>query len=103
VLFRTKLRPDADRAAFETLEKRMAELVDDIPGFLGIKSYVADDGDRISIARFASRESLLAWRDHPEHVLAQRAGRERFYSAYDVRVCNVERAYEFVRQGEQLP
>jgi heme-degrading monooxygenase HmoA len=95
VLFRTTLRPDADRAAFEALDHRMTEVVNDIPGYLGIKSYTSSDGDTISIAQFASQEALLAWRNHPEHVVAQRAGRERFYSAYDVRVCNVERAYEF--------
>jgi heme-degrading monooxygenase HmoA len=97
VLFRTTLRRDADLAAYESLDKRMSEVVNQIPGYLGIKSYTAADGETISIAQFASREALLSWRNHPEHVDAQRAGRERFYSAYDVRVCTVERAYEFAR------
>lgn len=97
VLFRTTLRPDADLGAFEALEARMTKLVNEIPGYLGIKSYTSPDGDTLSIAQFASQEALLAWRNHPEHVLAQGAGRERFYSAYDVRVCKVERAYEFPR------
>jgi heme-degrading monooxygenase HmoA len=80
----------------------MSDLVNEIPGYLGIKSYTSADGDTISIAQFASHEALLAWRNHPQHVLAQRAGRERFYSAYDVRVCTVERAYEFPRAVEQV-
>jgi heme-degrading monooxygenase HmoA len=102
VLFRTRLRADADLVAFGSLERRMSELVNEVPGYLGIKSYAAPDGDTISIAQFASRDALLAWRNHPEHVLAQRAGRERFYSAYDVRVCSVERAYEFALTHEQV-
>ncbi len=97
MLFRTTLRPDADLTAFESLDKRMTELVNQIPGYLGIKSYTASDGETISIAQFPSKEARLSWSKHPEHVVAQRAGRERFYAAYDVRVCNVERAYEFAR------
>jgi heme-degrading monooxygenase HmoA len=99
VLFRTTLRADADLAAFEALDARMNELVNQIPGYLGIKSYTSGDGETISLAQFASNEALLSWRNHPEHVLAQQAGRERFYSAYDVRVCTVERAYEFAAKG----
>ena len=75
----------------------MTELVNQIPGYLGIKAYTAEDGETIAIAQFASKEALLSWRTHPEHVVAQRAGRERFYDAYDVRVCTVERAYDFKR------
>ena len=40
--------------------------------------------------------------DAPEHLVAQRAGRERFYAAYDVRVFNIERAYGFKRATEQV-
>jgi heme-degrading monooxygenase HmoA len=95
VLFRTTLRPGADLVAFEALDRRMSELVNQIPGYLGITCYKSADGDTISLAQFESHEALQAWRNHPEHLLAQRAGRERFYSAYDVRVCTVERKYEF--------
>ena len=90
VLFRTTLRPGADLVAFESLENRMSDLVNQIPGYLGVKSYTVADGETISIAQFASTEALLSWRNHPEHIVAQRAGRERFYAAYDARLCNVE-------------
>jgi heme-degrading monooxygenase HmoA len=92
VLFRTTLRPDADRVVFDALERRMSELVNEIPGYLGVKSYTAPDGDTISIAQFDSKQALQSWRNQPEHVAAQRAGRERFYAAYDVRVCSVDAA-----------
>jgi heme-degrading monooxygenase HmoA len=32
-----------------------------------------------------------------EHSAAQRLGRERWYEAYELRVCRVERAYGFRR------
>jgi heme-degrading monooxygenase HmoA len=97
VLIRTKLRPEADVAAYEALNTRMDALVQGIPGFVSAKGYRSDDGDEISIVRFTSAEALRQWRDLPEHVDAQRRGREDFYSAYDVEVCEVARAYDFSR------
>lgn len=97
VLIRTQLRPDADVAAYEQLDARMNELVQTIPGFVSARSYASDDGDRISLVRFTSAEALRAWRDHPEHRETQRRGRDEFFSAYDVEVCEVTRGYEFGR------
>ena len=100
VLIRTSLRPNCDLAAYEAMDARMNELVSQIPGYQGIKAFTADDGESIAIAQFDSHEALLRWRAHPEHRGAQRAGREKFYASYDVRVCSVERAYDFSLERE---
>jgi heme-degrading monooxygenase HmoA len=93
VLIRTALRDDADVAAYEALNARMEELVRAIPGYIDIKSFTANDGDTVSIARFTSADALAAWRNHPEHTEARRLGRERFFKSYAVQVCEVVRAY----------
>ncbi len=95
VVIRTSLRPDADASAYGVMGARMDELARTIPGFIDAKGYKSEDGDEISLVTFASREALRAWREHPEHLEAQRAGRERFYASYQVQVCAVERAYTF--------
>jgi heme-degrading monooxygenase HmoA len=95
VLIRTQLRPDADPAAYDRLDARMYEQVQTVPGFVSATSYRADDGERIALIRFASAEALRAWREHAEHREAQRRGRDEFFTAYDVEVCEVTRAYEF--------
>ena len=95
VLIRTALRPDADLAAYERDDARMYELVSAMPGFVDAKSYRADDGDTVSMIRFASADALRAWRDHPDHAAVQRAGRERYFSSYEITVCEVTRAYRF--------
>lgn len=106
-LIRTQLRPDTDQAAYEQLNARMSELVERLPGFVSARSYRGDDGDEISLIRFASAEALRAWRDHPEHRATQVRGRNEFYAAYDVEICEVTRAYDFgrvapgVRSGDQ--
>ena len=97
VLIRTQLRPDADVAAHDRLDARMFELVQTIPGFISARSYASDDGDRLSMVRFASSDALRAWREHPEHREVQRRGRDEFFAAYDVEVCEVTRSYDFGR------
>jgi len=97
VLIRTQVRSDVDAPAYDQLNARMEALVKDIPGFLSAKGYRSDDGDEISIIRFESAEALRRWRELPEHLEAQRRGKEEFFAAYDVEVCEVTRAYDFGR------
>ena len=97
VVIRTQLRDNIDSAAYEALDARMATLVGAMPGFISARSYRSDDGDAISLIRFASADALRSWRDDPEHREAQRRGREEFYAAYDIEVCEVTRAYDFGR------
>lgn len=100
VLIRTSLRPGCDLAAYEALNARMEESINRIPGYLGVKGYAAEDGESLAIAQFESHEALLRWRDDPEHLEVQRAGREQFYATYEVVVCGVERAYDFSHERE---
>ncbi len=93
VLVRTKLRADADVAAYEALGARMFEIVSAMPGFLGAQDYASPDGDKVSVIRFASQEALRAWREEPSHVLAQARGKAEFYASYEIEVCEVVRAY----------
>jgi len=97
VLFGTKMRSDADLDEYSRRSKRMNELVREIPGFISIKGFLADDGEEVSIARFESEQALDAWRFQPEHVETQRRAREAFYEAYWVQVCRTIRDYEFSR------
>lgn len=94
VVFRIQLRPDLDVADYEAVGERMVELVSAIPGFLGM-DYAEIEGGEIVIARFESHEALAAWRTHPEHLEAQKAGRERFFAHYSIEVCDEVRSYDF--------
>ena len=100
VLFGTEKRADIDLAEYEECNQRMGELVRQIPGFISVKSYTADDGDRVVIARFESEEALDAWRFQPEHVEAQRRGRDIYYESYWVQACTTIREYAFQRQPQ---
>ena len=95
VLIRTKLRPDADRTAYEALNAQLYELVQSMPGFRAADGYASADGDEIGVIRFESLEALRAWREHPEHLIAQARGKSTFYASYKIEVCEVVRAYDF--------
>ncbi len=99
VLFRSRLRPDVG-AEYEETAEHMLALVRAMPGFVSFKTYTAPDGERMSIGHFDSDEALGVWRHHPEHVEAQRRGREAFYAVYDIEVAEVKRAYGFQRDAD---
>ena len=94
-VFRIHLRPGIDLAALEALGLRMYELASAMPGFVSYKDFTATDGENVSIVEFEDEASLLAWRQHPQHVEAQRRGREEFFADFHIQVCSPLRDYHF--------
>jgi heme-degrading monooxygenase HmoA len=99
IVFRITLRPDLDVGDYAAVGARMVELASGMPGFVGM-DYAEVEGGELLVVRFESHESLAAWRAHPEHLEAQRAGRERFFKHYRIEVCDEVRSYEFDADGE---
>jgi heme-degrading monooxygenase HmoA len=77
--------------------QRMNELARTMPGFLGVESARDSEGVGITVSYWASEEAIRNWREHAEHRVVQKAGRDRFYQWYELRVCRVERARAFRR------
>jgi len=94
-VFRSRMRPGFDSAVLEKIGARMYELATQMPGFISYKDFTAADGESVSLVEFESAESLLAWREHPEHKEAQRLGREQFFSEYQIQICTPSRSYRF--------
>ena len=69
---------------------RLAELQS---GYLGHES--VRDGLGITVSYWASLDAIRNWKQETDHLLAQRLGREKWYSAYKTRICMVERDYGF--------
>ena len=90
----TSTRTEGDNGYAKAAE-RMAELVSEQPGFLGVESVRGADGVGITVSYWESEAAILAWRQHPEHRLIQQRGRSIWYSAFHTRVCRVEREYRF--------
>jgi heme-degrading monooxygenase HmoA len=91
-IFRSRLRPE-HLDEYHALSPRIEELARSMPGFIAIKGYTATDGERVSIVEFESEATQLAWRNHPEHRVAQQLGRDKFYSEFRIQVCSVLKDY----------
>jgi heme-degrading monooxygenase HmoA len=95
VVFRTHVKSQADLDKLNTLNQQMVARVSQMPGFLSMKDFSAQDGEFLVLAEFASLESVDAWKAHPEHLVAQRRGREEFFADYRIQVCHVIRTSDF--------
>ncbi|MGA1361377.1 MAG: antibiotic biosynthesis monooxygenase family protein [Ilumatobacteraceae bacterium] len=95
-VFRNRLREGA-RAEYAPMATEMSELARAMPGFVDAKTFVAEDGERVTIVTFADRASHDAWRDHPRHGDAQRRGSEDFYEQWSVQVAEETHSRAFTR------
>jgi heme-degrading monooxygenase HmoA len=89
VIFSSRRTPGDQ--GYEEMAARMEELARAQPGFLGLESVRSPDGEGITVSYWKDEASVAAWREHAEHRLAQRLGRERWYSAWRLRIARVER------------
>lgn len=91
----TSVRSAADPEGYEVTADRMLQLAREQPGYLGVESTRGEDGLGITVSYWSSLDSIRAWREHAEHIIAQDQGRAKWYSHYSLRICRVERAWEF--------
>jgi heme-degrading monooxygenase HmoA len=96
-VFRSRLRPGA--TDYDEHAGRMSALARTMPGYVDHKTFVAADGERVTVVTFADRDSHRAWRDNVEHRQAQRAGVEHYYDSYTIQVGVVDHAAAFTRDS----
>jgi len=71
----------------------MVQLAAEQPGFLGIES--AREGLGITVSYWLDLESIKQWKANAEHLVAQKLGREQWYTSFRVRIAKVERDHGF--------
>jgi heme-degrading monooxygenase HmoA len=95
VLFRSKLVDAPD--GYAEMAQEMLTLANTMPGFIDVKAFKADDGERLTLVWWQDEDTLRAWRTNARHLVAQKAGRERWYEYYKIEVAEVKRARDFNR------
>jgi heme-degrading monooxygenase HmoA len=93
----TSIRTDVDEGYAQTSDEMVA-LAAAQPGYLGMESARDPDGLGITVSYWRDLAAIRDWKAHADHLAAQRAGRARWYRAYRVRVCRIEREYGFERE-----
>ncbi|MFN2500919.1 MAG: antibiotic biosynthesis monooxygenase [Pyrinomonadaceae bacterium] len=92
----TTIKSD-DLAGYDEMNKRIFELPQQQPGYLGIESGRGEHLG-VSVTYWATLDDIAAWKDHAEHKLAQEKGYSQWYKAFATRVAKVERNNFFERE-----
>lgn len=82
---------------YEGLDDFLIEIAEKSGGFLGMDSARSEFG--ISVSYWKSEDDILRWKQNSDHQMAIKKGIERWYDKYNVRICKVERNYEFSRKS----
>jgi heme-degrading monooxygenase HmoA len=101
-LFRSKLTNTAASDGYSDMAAEMEALARRMPGFVDVKAFTADDGERLTVVWWQDEETQKGWREQARHLTAQRFGREKWYEYYKIEVAYVVRASVFERSSERL-
>jgi heme-degrading monooxygenase HmoA len=93
-VFRSRLK-DGVRDEYAAAVDRMNELARTMPGYISHKTFYAEDGERCTIVEFENEAGLRTWRTNAEHIAAQKMARQKYYTAYSVQVCTLDRESKF--------
>ena len=78
---------------YSEMAEKMEVLAKQQPGFLGMDS--ARNNIGITVSYWDSLESIKNWKQQTDHLQAQLKGKQDWYHWYNVKICKVEREYEF--------
>ena len=96
-VFRSRKRADMDAAAYAADAERMEATARALKGFIAYRSYVAKDGETLSMSEWESEEDARAWQRHVDHLAVQAKGRSDYYESYTVYSCADPRVTHFDR------
>ncbi len=82
-----------DLEGYGAMAEAMEQLAKKQPGYIGFESARNEVG--IAISYWESLEAIKNWKEQLSHQKVQDLGKSKWYSWYKVRICKVEREYEF--------
>jgi heme-degrading monooxygenase HmoA len=91
VIFTSKISDTSE--GYSEMATKMETLAENQPGFLGFESARGELG--ISVSYWETLKDIQNWKFNSEHLFAQQQGKQKWYDYYKVRICKVEREYEF--------
>ena len=95
ILFRSKLTATAGDE-YAQMAAEMDAHARTFDGFVDVKAYTSEDGERLTVVWWRDEESLAVWRNDVRHRVAQQTGRARWYEYYKMDVAQIVRQRDFV-------
>lgn len=80
---------------YDAMAEQIEALAKAQVGFLGIESSRNSIG--ITVSYWESLDAIKNWKQQTDHLVAQQKGKQDWYNWYKVRICKVEREYEFFK------
>lgn len=93
VIFTSTLTEETE--GYSEMAQKMEELAKQQPGYIDFESARSVTG--ITVSYWESLEAIANWKANTDHLLAQQKGIKDWYSCYKVRICLVEREYDFTK------
>ena len=76
---------------YQELSEKLFNIAQTQSGFLGIES--AGEDFEITVSYSKDLESISAWKENPDYIVAQTLASRAWYKNYKVRISKVEREY----------
>lgn len=96
ISFRSKLS-DAAGEDYAAMNAAMQKHARAFPGFVDVKSFTAQDGERLTLVWWQDEETLDAWSNDVKHGAAKSQGRAKWYQYYKIDVAKIIRSSNFER------
>ncbi|MEE9928478.1 MULTISPECIES: antibiotic biosynthesis monooxygenase family protein [Microvirgula] len=103
VLFELQAAP-GQQQTYVDLVNKLQPLLAPIEGFISVECFQSTLNPEkvMSVTTWRDEEAVKQWRNVPAHLSAQKAGRDKIFLDYRVRVTSVMRDYG-LHQREQAP
>src|SRR6266566_9898120 len=91
-----EVEPEPERVQdYLDIAARLRPQLEKIDGFISIERFtsLSRDGKILSLSFWRDEKAIARWREQEEHHAAQRAGRDRIFRDYRIRVAAVVRDY----------
>ncbi|NND79561.1 MAG: antibiotic biosynthesis monooxygenase [Maribacter sp.] len=90
----TNTRTEEDNG-YSDMAQKIEDLARQQKGFLDFET--AREKIGISVSYWETLQDIANWKANTDHLLAQQKGVSDWYQWYKVRICLVEREYEFLK------
>jgi heme-degrading monooxygenase HmoA len=104
-----EVEPEAGRVQdYLDIAARLRPDLEKIDGFISIERFrsLSQEGKILSLSFWRDEDAIARWRQQEQHQAAQRAGRDRIFRDYRIRVAAVMRDYGMYERAEapqQMP
>jgi len=88
----TSTRTEGDNG-YSKMADLMECLAKEQDGFMGIDSAKSEVG--ITVSYWKTLDAIKNWKQQSDHLQAQQKGVKDWYKWYNVKICKVEREYDF--------